>query len=82
MILSGKCSYCNKLGQKRIDDSESSCICDGCWKILKNPITALPFLRGHLTLELRGTMPERQLQDRINKFMEIVSKWKKKTDYM
>lgn len=69
-----KCNYCERIGKERFPDIY---LCDGCLKILKDPKTALPFLRGHLTLELRGKIPEDTLQERINIFMGYASKLKR-----
>lgn len=69
-----KCNYCSRAGIERIPDVH---VCSGCWKILQNPKTALPFLRGHLTLELRGKIPENTLKEQINIFMGHASKLKR-----
>jgi len=69
-----KCNYCKKPGRERIPDIY---VCNGCWKILQDPKTALPFLRGHLTLELRGSIPEHTLKKQINIFMEHAVKLKR-----
>lgn len=49
-------------------------ICPSCKKLLKKPETALPLIRGRITLEHRdeGTHMKR----RINRFMEGISTWK------
>lgn len=73
----GKCNYCDRMGQERLDDGDPIYVCSGCWNILQDPKTALPFIRGHLTLELRGKVPDNQLHMYLNRFMEGISKWKK-----
>lgn len=78
----GSCEYCTKPGPIRIHANETPevsrdvFICDKCWRLLKNPQTALPLLRGHLTLTQRNQMSPKQLEARMNQFMEIISKWK------
>jgi hypothetical protein len=73
------CMYCTRDGKERMDltKEESAVVCDSCWKLLRDPKTALPFLRGHLTLQLRGTMPAVELERRINIFMAHLTKMKR-----
>jgi hypothetical protein len=51
-------------------------VCDSCWKLLQNPVTALQLIRGQITLALRGTMPEPLLDQMLQNFMAEISKWK------
>jgi hypothetical protein len=74
------CEYCNKVGELRINKGEGGIgrdvfICNLCWKLLKNPVTALPLLRGHLTLSQRGIASPDHNKKMINKFMELISGW-------
>lgn len=71
-----RCMYCGKPGTRRIEEADSS-VCGKCWKLLQNPATALPLIRGHLTLTLRGTVPEDKLKLHIDKFMEQLATWKR-----
>jgi hypothetical protein len=75
--MTGKCHYCDSAGKERIPGEDPTYVCDGCWKILQDPKTALPFLRGHITLELRGKVPESQLKQQIEIFMGNISKWRR-----
>ena len=79
MKSEGVCEYCTKPGTKWIGPEdgveEDKFICQTCLHILKNPQTALPFLRGHLSQELRGKIPQDQLDIMLNKFMEAISKF-------
>jgi hypothetical protein len=75
--MNGKCNYCERMGPNRLGEDDPTYVCSGCWNMLQNPVTALPFIRGHLTLELRGKVPDDQLKVRINRFMEGISKWKR-----
>lgn len=74
----GSCMYCGREGEERLKGAgEPSYVCTACWAILRDPRTALPFLRGHLTLQLRGTVPEGELEERLNAFMKGISGWKR-----
>lgn len=75
------CEYCDKIGELRINSGEQGInrdiyICDLCWRLLKNPRTALPLLRGHLTLSQRGIANPTYNEKIINKFMSMVADWK------
>lgn len=70
------CMYCGKPTSRVIEGADCS-VCEKCWKLLQNPVTALPLIRGHLTLTLRGTIPEDKLKLQIDKFMEQIATWKR-----
>ena len=72
------CMYCGNLGTARVPGDEQSCVCDKCWKLLQNPVTALPLIRGHLTITLRGKIPPDKLDEMIQKFMGSIASWQKK----
>ena len=67
------CQFCNRSAGVRKDLEIG--VCDQCWALLQKPVTALPLIRGHLTLSLRGKMPEAELKKRVNAFMEMISTW-------
>lgn len=69
------CEYCNRQGKDRLGNGTA--VCDPCWSLLQNPQTALPLLRGHMTLTLRGKIPEAELKKKVDKFMAEVSKWRR-----
>lgn len=75
-----ECTFCMHEGKLRASKSdglnEDTYVCDSCWRLLKNPTTALPLLRGHLVMRLRNVLPEERLKPAINKFMGIISEWK------
>ncbi len=75
-----KCLYCGAPGTLRAGKQDGAQgdvhVCDGCWKLLKNPKTALPLIRGHLMLTLRGKVPPTQLEQDLNRYMEMISAWK------
>jgi len=74
------CEYCNAPGEMRAgikDGLEKDVhVCDDCWRLLKNPVTALPLIRGHLTMKLKGQMVPANLNRMINQYMEKISGWK------
>jgi hypothetical protein len=80
--MTGSCEFCFKPGVKRAGSEDGLekdvFVCDGCWKLLKNPITALPLIRGNVTLSLRGKMSSKKLQEMVNHYMEDLSKWQPK----
>jgi hypothetical protein len=69
------CKFCLRPTETR--EGLSVAVCASCWKLLQNPNTALPLIRGHLTLALRGKLPEAELKKRINQFMTMVADWKR-----
>jgi len=75
------CIFCRGKGVPRImaeetDLKEELSVCNYCWKLLQNPKTALPLIRGHLSLTMRGKMPAEYLKFQIDKFMEKIADWK------
>lgn len=53
-----KCTYCKTDGLLRVSQGEMGnpkdlYVCDGHWKILQNPQTAIPFIRGYFASEMR-----------------------------
>jgi hypothetical protein len=77
-----QCMYCTRSGTLRVSKEESDQlvsdvhICDNCWRLLQNPSTALPLIRGHLTMTLGKTMPESKFNELMDNFMDMVSKFK------
>lgn len=74
------CNFCFRPGKVRAGPEdglkENEYVCDSCWKLLQDPITALPLIRGNITINLRNKMPEQQLKKLTNEFMEKLSKLK------
>lgn len=58
--------------------SEDARACDSCWKLMKDPRTALPLMRGHLTMTLRGH-GEPDLEKKIQSFMDVVKDFRRKS---
>lgn len=82
IMKSGPCEYCGKPGNKWVGPEhgldKDIYVCAACLQILKNPQTALPFLRGHLSQELRGQFPKEQLDKFVNEFMKTISQFRPK----
>lgn len=79
--MTNKCTYCKRAGSLRVSANESPLnqdiyVCDMHWNVLKDPKSALPFLRGSLSMNMRGSEDPTELQARIDKFMNIVKSWK------
>lgn len=76
-----KCEYCLSSGDSiRLEDGQEAFVCKRCWKLLQNPVTALPLIRGNITMSLRGKVPEKDLEKTVNSFMAKISTWKKRTN--
>lgn len=80
--MDGPCYFCSRSGKLRIRADENPYskdvhVCDQCWKLLQNPATALPLIRGDLSVSLRGTMPEARLKATIDKYMEKLASLKR-----
>jgi hypothetical protein len=80
--MNNQCQYCIKTGKLRVSKDESPLleedvyVCDYCWALLKNPATAMPLIRGHLSLTQGREMPEKQFSKILEQFMETISKFK------
>jgi len=68
------CSFCDHPGQDRGDDI---CVCLSCWNLLQDPKTALPLIRGTVTMKLRGQAPKATIDKMVNDFMGMVASWKR-----
>ncbi len=77
-MTEGPCEYCGKNAPEFMKELEVF-LCGACKKLLANPATALPLIRGHLTLKLRGTIREETLKKWIDDYMNLLSSLKKKT---
>jgi hypothetical protein len=69
------CEYCGRSADKI--EGVQAAVCTACWALLQNPVTALPLIRGHLTLTLRGQIPDEELKKRIDAFMAMIASWKR-----
>ena len=68
------CQYCSRPADIQVE--KNTFVCSVCWKLLQNPATALPLIRGHLTMTLRGKMPDAELKRKIDMFMAMIGNWK------
>ncbi len=78
------CMYCDKLGPVRVSSgsaglNEDLCVCDMHWGILKNPVTALPFLKGITMMEIqrRGTPMSYAEEISLKKYFRMLESFKK-----
>lgn len=75
----GPCWFCSRRGDlvaRKGEDRirEDVFVCPACKKLLQRPETALPLIRGRITLEHRDEGA--RMKRRINRFMESISTWK------
>lgn len=75
-----ECEYCGVDGKIRVEKESKLgievAVCDSCWDLLKNPVTALPLIRSHVTMKLKGSMPPDILKRNVDKYMEMISAWR------
>ncbi len=80
MANKGPCEYCRQPGIRRsgLEDGlkEDLYVCGQCWKLLQSPATAVPLLRGHLSLEMRGVVKPGMAGGMITSFVERVAAWR------
>ena len=67
------CLYCSRPAE--IQQDLDVAVCYICSELLKNKVTALPLIRGHLTLTLRGKIPDADLKRNIDIFMSMIADW-------
>ena len=51
-------------------------LCEKCESILKDPEFAMRLLRGHLSMKLRGTASEEQLEQLIEQGLQALQQFK------
>ncbi len=77
MADAGPCEYCKRPGVRRAGPEDGlqgeAFACKPCWELLKNPLTAVPLLRGHVSLEMRGVVEEREAEKLVQAFVGTVS---------
>jgi hypothetical protein len=81
-MTEGPCHFCSRTGALRAKPGEDQVeeevyVCQGCWDLLRDPATALPLIRGDLSITLKGTVPDAQLSKSLNSFMERLSKFRR-----
>ena len=77
-MKSGSCEYCSRPGRKISNetDTEDVFVCNSCMKLLKSPETALPLIRGHLSI--LGRDKGKDYKKQLEKFMSMISEWHKR----
>jgi len=79
MATKGPCEYCKREGPRRAGPEdglkEDLHVCTYCWKLLQSPSTALPLLRGHLALEMRGVVQPKKAGTMVESFIRGVAGW-------
>ena len=84
--MTGNCTFCGKTGLVRVRKGENNCpedmaVCEMHWKILKNPSTALPFLKGVTMAEIRFRSQDKENDLKTAEIMfESISKWRPKPE--
>jgi len=74
-----QCLYCTRPGTLRVKEGESPevkeniYVCAACWRLLSNPATALPLIRGHLSLTEGRNIPEKEFKRLMDKYMEFLT---------
>ncbi len=80
--MNTQCLYCSRTGVFRASKNESPdltediYVCSACWSLLQNPATALPLIRGHLSITIGRRMPEKAFKKTLEQFMGTISKFK------
>ena len=80
--MTGRCLYCTNEAPVRVTAEESGMdsdlrVCRMHWGILKNPITAMPFLRGVAASRLRGLPDsESKLNEVLDSYMSKLAEMK------
>jgi hypothetical protein len=72
------CQFCSRAAEPR--ENLEVGVCHACWRLLQNPTTALPLIRGHLTLTLRGKVPDTELRRQIDAFMTMIASWSRRIE--
>ena len=74
------CMYCAKEGMAIPSHIPGSFVylCKIHNKIMNIPEMAIPFMRGRLANQLRGTMSKEDLDKQMDVFLKLISSWKPK----
>lgn len=79
MMEKGPCEYCMVKSPPFMGPPEievQTYLCSSCLKLLRNPATALPLIRGNLTMKMNGKIPEDRLKRMLNSYMSKISEFK------
>ncbi len=79
-MTEGKCEYCSRPGPRRAGPEDGApedlFVCAPCWKLLQSPATAVPLLRGHVSLEMRGVVRPGAAEKLVSSFLSAISPWR------
>lgn len=72
------CEYCSRPAPAIAEKGEPGVdidvhVCEACMRLLKSPETALPLIRGHLSIEGRDAGPG--FKEQLEKYMSMISTW-------
>ena len=81
--LNGPCEYCFRESPRRVKAGEDGSdrdmfVCPMHWKLLQDPRTAVPLIRGTLASRLRGKAPASYLTRLIDSYVSKLKKLKPK----
>jgi hypothetical protein len=82
--MTGPCLFCDKPSPLRVkantvENNRDLHVCDMHWKILQNPHTALPFLRGVSMMQLQRDeiKYDGTVKKLVEGYFDSIAKWKK-----
>lgn len=79
------CYYCDKEGELKVRKGDNGApqdihCCTMHWKILNDPKTAIPFLRGVFAVQIRTSSSDLDADRKAaDDLINAMSKWKKRT---
>ena len=75
--MNANCDYCLMQTDHQVGTSEIPVyLCEKCELLLKDPEFAMRLIRGHLSMKLRGTNSEEELEKLINNGIEALQNFK------
>lgn len=78
----GRCHYCMSPGRRIAGPEDGPWlkddlhVCAKCWKLLQDPKTGPSLVRGDLSIELRGVVPEEKAEKMIQALMDLMGQWR------
>ena len=76
--MEGPCEYCMVKSPQFTGPPETekpTFLCTQCLRLLRNKATALPLIRGNLSMKLRGKIPEDRLKEMLDAYMSKLSEF-------
>jgi hypothetical protein len=79
--LNGPCEYCLRTSPRRVEAGKGESdrdmfVCGMHWKLLQDPRTAIPLIRGTMASRLRGRAPSSFLNRIMESYMSKLEKLK------